>query len=192
MQVVLGIVWVIYCLFHSLLANTRVKTFLLRSLAISSSTYRVMYNIIALASLIAVVYLHIETVSPQIFQAVLVTKILAALFIVAGLAIMLMCIGKYFKQLSGLFKESRQSTLQTGGLHQWVRHPLYLGTFVFLIGLVLYWPLFSNAIAVFIIITYTIAGTVLEEKKLLLEYGEEYRHYQGRVPMLLPRLFKTR
>lgn len=192
MQAVLGSVWVIYCLFHSLLANVRVKNFLLRKLAISAATYRVIYNVIALTSLVAVIYLHIKTASPQIFQPALITNILAALFIVAGLAIMLVCIGKYFKQLSGLFKESRQSTLQTGGLHQWVRHPLYLGTFIFLLGLVLYWPLFSNALAVFIIIAYTIAGTWLEEKKLLHEYGEEYRRYQSRVPMLLPRLFKTR
>ena len=33
---------------------------------------------------------------------------------------------------------------------------------------------------------YVIVGTVLEEHKLLLEYGDEYRRYQKRVSMLIP------
>jgi protein-S-isoprenylcysteine O-methyltransferase Ste14 len=33
---------------------------------------------------------------------------------------------------------------------------------------------------------YLIIGTLLEEKRLVAEFGEEYRDYQEQVPMFLP------
>jgi len=42
-------------------------------------------------------------------------------------------------------------------------------------------------IVVNIVLTvYIIIGTILEEKKLVLEYGETYIQYQKEVPMLIP------
>ena len=42
-------------------------------------------------------------------------------------------------------------------------------------------------IVVNIVLTiYVIIGTVLEEKKLVLEFGDAYRKYQQEVPMLVP------
>ncbi|MEI7463478.1 MAG: protein-S-isoprenylcysteine methyltransferase, partial [Candidatus Taylorbacteria bacterium] len=42
-------------------------------------------------------------------------------------------------------------------------------------------------IVVNIVLTvYIIIGTVLEEKKLVLEFGETYIKYQKEVPMLIP------
>jgi hypothetical protein len=57
----------------------------------------------------------------------------AAAFMISGLAIMLAC-NKILKQLSG-FKESSQSKLQIGGMHQWVRQLVF--GHVSLIGIVL-------------------------------------------------------
>ncbi len=159
---------------------------------ISNASYRILYNLFALGTLCWFLYIHKNTNSPEIYRSNVLSNIVAAAIMISGLAIMLACIAKYFKQLSGLFKESSQSKLQIGGMHQWVRHPLYSGTFIFLIGLVLFWPLYSNALAVFILIAYTVGGTLLEEKKLLLEYGDEYRIYKRRVPMLLPGFRKSK
>lgn len=37
-----------------------------------------------------------------------------------------------------------------------------------------------------ILIVYVLIGTKLEEKKLVLEFGDEYIKYQQDVPMLIP------
>ena len=37
-----------------------------------------------------------------------------------------------------------------------------------------------------ILTVYLVVGTILEERKLVIELGEEYREYQQQVPMLLP------
>lgn len=44
-----------------------------------------------------------------------------------------------------------------------------------------------SAMVVNVILTiYLIVGTVLEEKKLVSEFGEKYRNYQEKVSMLIP------
>ena len=37
-----------------------------------------------------------------------------------------------------------------------------------------------------ILTIYVVIGTLLEEKKLINEFGESYKQYQKRVPMLIP------
>jgi uncharacterized membrane protein len=70
------------------------------------------------------------------------------------------------------------------------RHPWYLAT------IMLIWArgLDVSVLITNIILTiYLIVGTVLEERKLLVEYGEDYRGYQKKVSMLIPfKYVKTR
>jgi protein-S-isoprenylcysteine O-methyltransferase Ste14 len=157
-------------------------------LGMGSNSYRVMYNIIAFVYLLGLLVLHLRLHSPYIYDPTALSHIIALLLVLPGAAIMILCIAKYFKQLSGAFREKNQSHLYTGGLHQFVRHPLYFGTFLFLIGLALYWPLFKNILVVAIIILYTLVGIIFEEKKLLRQFGEAYKNYQQQVPMIIPRL----
>ena len=80
----------------------------------------------------------------------------------------------------------------TGGFHRYVRHPLYLGTFITIWAGFLLLPLISLLISNAIITIYTLIGIELEEKKLILEFGEDYREYQNRVPRLIPFRFKRK
>ena len=93
--------------------------------------------------------------------------------------------------LRSLAIEDFSNELQITGIHKYVRHPLYLGTFMFIWGLFLVIPLLSLLIANVIITVYTLIGIELEEKKLLSEFGENYRLYRQTVPKLIP-TFKLR
>ncbi len=71
------------------------------------------------------------------------------------------------------------------GPFRWVRHPLYLAI------IVLFWasprmPLSRLELAV-LWTAWTLVATLLEENDLRRDYGDEYRRYCARVPMLLPR-----
>ena len=79
--------------------------------------------------------------------------------------------------------DAEDEPLVTGGLHRWVRHPIYTAAFMILWGLVRD-PL-SLATACWGSL-YLIIGTRLEESKLSRRYGEDYRRYQGRVPAFVP------
>ena len=84
--------------------------------------------------------------------------------------------------LSGKPQRPQQFTVH--GPYVWVRHPLY-----FLV-LLLIWScpdltvdrLFFN----FLWSAWIYVGTILEEKDLVSDFGEDYRQYKRKVPMLMP------
>ena len=76
--------------------------------------------------------------------------------------------------------------LVTTGVYSIVRHPLYLaGVIIFTSQPVIT----RNWLAVQVLAdVYFIYGALVEEKRLLKRFGEEYRQYMKRVPRFLPRL----
>jgi protein-S-isoprenylcysteine O-methyltransferase Ste14 len=78
-----------------------------------------------------------------------------------------------------------QLPFRTPALYRWVRHPLYVGWFL------AFWatPTMTAAHLVFALMTagYILAAIQLEERDLVDAFGDEYRHYQKEVPMLIPR-----
>lgn len=74
-----------------------------------------------------------------------------------------------------------------GGFYAWVRHPLYF------FSLLLLWAtpaMTTNLLAFNLACTlYFYIGSLFEEKKLLLEFGEAYRTYQKQVGQLFPKLW---
>jgi protein-S-isoprenylcysteine O-methyltransferase Ste14 len=84
-------------------------------------------------------------------------------------------------------KKPRRMSFVVKGPYRWVRHPLYL------LMILMIWScpdltadrlLFNGLWTVWIVI-----GSILEERDLVFEFGDVYREYQRRVPMLIPRRF---
>ena len=180
--------WVLYCVFHSLLANSKVKKIFNTYFKISSNSYRIGYNLLAIGWLLALIYNLAAIKSSEIFYPNLYSDILAVILMLTGGAIMIQCIYKYFYQHSGLSVQKISVQLQTNGIHSLIRHPLYLGTILFLAGIFIMWPLMKNLFVIGIIIIYTLAGVWLEEEKLITQFGDAYIKYKARVPMILPRI----
>lgn len=73
--------------------------------------------------------------------------------------------------------------LKLGGLHRYVRHPLYSGLFLVLWG---------HAQTEFALATafwgsfYLIIGAGFEERRLIARYGTAYADYRARVPAFVP------
>ena len=71
------------------------------------------------------------------------------------------------------------------GVFKLTRHPWYLGS------LLAIWTVYSAYtqplfVAAIILSVYLVVGTLLEERKIIREYGDSYRRFQQQVSMLFP------
>ena len=151
--------------------------------------YRPSYTLFSFAGLVLLLWWLIRMDSPRLFKSNVWIQVIGVVLILTGGALMAYCIRKYFFSLSGLntlINENYSNELIITGIHKYVRHPLYLGTFGFIWGLWLLFPTISFFISNLVITVYTLVGIELEEKKLVAEFGEQYRTYQRSVPKLLP------
>ncbi|MFC1872686.1 methyltransferase family protein [Chloroflexota bacterium] len=82
--------------------------------------------------------------------------------------------------------------LITTGLYRYIRNPMLLGLFIFLVGLGL---LLGSLSLIFILTPIFIIINVLylmaiEEKEMEKKFGKQYLDYKKKVPMWFPRFFK--
>ena len=183
--------WILYFVWHSFFADAIVKK-RIEKVVSWFGYYRLCYSLFAAISLALLLWYQFSLQSSWLFTSQLIRYGLSIIFIIPGLIIMIICIRKYFYELSGVQalenKPVETPTLQQTGLHKYVRHPLYFGTLLFVWGLFFLMPSLSNLIAVIAITIYVLLGIHLEEQKLVLEYGEQYKQYTKRVPKLIPKI----
>lgn len=190
---ILIILWLGWCALHSLLITKNVTGYLQPRLGRWVPYYRLFYNCIALLTLIPVLGYTLSMEGTIVFywqggfriiQALLL--VLASFFFIAGA-------NRYdMAQFLGLRQIRADKAcsaltddclLDTKGILNVVRHPWYTG------GILLVWSrdLRVETVLVNLVISgYFIIGAVLEERKLVGEYGTEYKAYQQRVSMLVP------
>ncbi len=104
-----------------------------------------------------------------------------------GYAFLFVGIGLFIQGWRELYRAHQDHRLATDGLYSFVRHPQYTGLFVGLFGEgVVHWPtIFSVTLFPVIVLVYTLLA-YREERKMLEQFGDEYRNYQKRVPMFFP------
>jgi len=104
----------------------------------------------------------------------------SVLFVVGG-AVFLLCAGQVY------YHKFARKGVALGGLYSRIRHPQYLGLGLAGIGLSILWPRFLVVAlwAVMATLYYLLAKD--EERRMLGQFGEEYRRYMDRTGMFLPR-----
>ena len=197
-HIILAALWIGWCVLHSAMITPAATRGLEKRFGGGARFYRLLYNIVALATLIPVAGYERSIASPAVWswdgpfgyaQAALVA-VAMTLFITGGRHYDL-------RRFLGLRQLGGDATgkgltesghIDTSGVLGVTRHPWYAG------AIALLWSSDMNGarlVTNIVLTTYLIVGTYIEEKKLIAEYGDEYREYQKRVPMLLPIGFLT-
>lgn len=155
--------------------------------------YRLVYNGLALFHVGAVVGLGLALLETAPY--VIPKSLLYALYVVQvlGAGVLLVGLSGYdlgrfggLRQIRNHYtgrEEPEDEPLRVGGLHRYVRHPLYSG------GLLLLWggpPSEFGLTTALWASLYLWIGTVFEERALLRLYGEAYADYRSRVPAIVP------
>jgi len=119
------------------------------------------------------------------------------ILVVSGLLIVSWSIIKYgFMEFSGLntftekqYAENTKPELNISGMNALVRHPIYSGILLAMLGLFLCLPTQMAVIGIVISVFYLEIGIRLEEKKLEDEFGNSYRQYKMSVKKVIPWLY---
>ncbi len=191
----LAISWIAWCALHSGMISLTATEFFRRRLGAHYRFYRLFFNLVAIATLVPV-FIYAQSLRGHVLFrwegpliAVPVALLVLSLFLfIAGARQydMLQVLG--FRQIvtgdsHGAITESGR--LSTSGILGVTRHPWYLA------GLMLVWAdyrSFTMAMLVtnLVLSLYLVIGTLLEERKLVIELGDAYRDYQKKVSMLFP------
>lgn len=186
------LLWLAYGVLHSILASSRVKQFFQRILGSGFRYYRLIYNALALVLLVGL-WLHQRTLPlDRLWAFDGLVNILAISLKLSGLIIIFLALKGYdLGEFVGLKtpQQSAQIEFRTGGLLRYMRHPLYTGTILFVLGLFIEKAAISYFVMAICATVYILIGIVFEERKLIRQFGELYLDYRRRVPMLVPKFF---
>ena len=82
--------------------------------------------------------------------------------------------------------DARAGGLITSGVFSLVRHPMYLGSWLFFCGLVSATLSYASAGVVLVMAVFYCYVARYEERLLIKTFGAEYQEYRTRVPMVFP------
>jgi methanethiol S-methyltransferase len=183
---------------HSWLASVGVKQFISKLSPAIFSFYRLLYTVFSVIVWGVITwwftYKHeYNFLFPQSAGLTYAGIIFAAV----GLLIISLSIFKYgFMEFSGLnsfttkqITKNPNPELNTGGMNAIVRHPIYSGILLALIGLLLCLPTQMTVAGILVSLVYLEVGIRLEEKKLEAEFEGSYNEYKKKVKKVVPWLY---
>lgn len=191
-MLLLAFCWTIYFTLHSLMATTRAKSAAARQFPRAVRFYRLAYNQLSVWGFLLILRYQSQLASTLLFApGPLVVALGYGLLALGGLVAVAAIRGYDLAEFAGWAYVRRGPTaadgpLHTEGLNRLVRHPLYLGLLLGLVGFWLLAPSDVRSVFVGCNVAYILLGTRLEERKLFARFGAAYAHYQARVPQLLP------
>ena len=190
----LSSIWAGYCFVHSFLISIRFTKYLTRTLKSYYAFYRLFYVLFSLVTLIWLINYAAQFDNEIVIRYSQLWSIIRQVLTWASLLMFFWAFFFNYDSLSffgirqilnyGKVNQiDRSEEIKKNGLLSLTRHPMYLALIIYL------WCqtfTIADIIVNTILTIYVIIGTILEEKKLVLEFGEAYRKYQQEVPMLIP------
>jgi protein-S-isoprenylcysteine O-methyltransferase Ste14 len=192
-QILLNALWVVWCVFHSVLISHAIIDLMKRKLGELFTYYRIIFVLVSIGTLLPLFFFQVSLPHSVLFNWHESWQYLRiAMILYAGMCI----IGGFWaydvqyvigiRQIRLYMVRSSEPlhSMETKGILRYVRHPWYAA------GLMLVWAggtITDVNVSVRIILSvYLIVGTYLEERKLLVEIGEPYEKYREEVPMYFP------
>ena len=193
--ILLSLLWIAYCAVHSLLISITVTNYLKQILGGRYRFYRLFFNIFSLATLIPLlIFSHSARWGAELLFTWGGTMRIVQYGLIALAATLVLTSLRNYRVLefAGIQQilgkkpggaMTAKGELLTNGILGVVRHPWYLAVFILL------WAGDLNLadLTINIVLSgYLVVGAFLEERKLILEFGEDYRLYQRQVSMFIP------
>ena len=191
----LALLWIAWCAIHSGMISLTTTEYLKRRLGAGYRFHRLFFNIFAVVTVFPLFAYTESLQGPVVFRwqgllagvQVLLLALSAVLFLAGAWQYDLLqfCGIRQIPTGSSHHGLSETEKFNASGILSVTRHPWYLG------GILFVWTADRNLdtatlVMNTILTAYLIVGAILEERKLLKQFGDEYLVYQKSVPMLVP------
>jgi protein-S-isoprenylcysteine O-methyltransferase Ste14 len=186
--------WIGYCALHSYLISTGFTNLMIRLLRDYYAFYRLFYILISLVLLIPLLNYSGQADTRTIITYAYPWSVVWQALIAGSLTMFFYAFFfsydslSFFgiRQIMSLKKGKKTGSatdIKINGLLGMTRHPMYFALIIYV-----WCQTFrvTDVVVNAILTIYIIIGTKLEEKKLVLEFGDAYIKYQHKVPMLIP------
>jgi protein-S-isoprenylcysteine O-methyltransferase Ste14 len=188
----LAVAWTAYCTLHSAMISETATGFLKRRLGDSFRFYRLFFNSVAALTLIPVLWYSQSLRQEAVFRWEGVWQVPRYVLLACGV-LLLITGGRHYSlgQFVGISQLRKASTgglaagggIDSSGVLGLVRHPWYTAVVLLL------WARDLDVAALVangVLTVYILVGALLEERKLVHEFGDAYSSYQARVSMFVP------
>jgi len=183
-HLILFVGWLLFYGIHSALATEKAKS----ALRISPRAYRLLYNFINTVLFFGMLLLGAMIYSVLLFPPSPFSNYTGLMLAAIGLFVIKRAFRNYSTGAFLGLKKDMGESLKTSGIQAKVRHPLYTGTLLLVIGYVFFNPQLTSLTILLALLVYLPFGIRWEERKLIKMYGEEYENYRKSVPALFPSL----
>ncbi len=193
-HLILVVGWLIYFVIHSFMASLKVKEIIKRKAPQIAKIYRFLYSVSSAIGLFAILLFSGMIATPYYFQPNQLMNVMALILSIWGVLVIKSSFRLYslnaflgFTVDPILNNNSDPPKLITTGILSKVRHPIYSGTILIVLGFLTFRFNLTNCISTACVFLYLYIGIRLEEKKLIHQFGQQYKEYMHRVPMLIPK-----
>lgn len=186
-HILLAAGWGVYFSLHSILAAEYFKDFIKNISKSGFRFYRLIYSIFSTLGLLALLVFNGFIQTSYFLNPLGLTRYFSLMLATLGVIV----ISRTFREYSlisfiGIKEESNQ--FKRSGILNKVRHPIYSGTSLVVIGFLLFNPTVATLVSTCCLFVYLPIGIYFEEKKLILQFGDEYLNYIRDVPSIIPRI----
>jgi protein-S-isoprenylcysteine O-methyltransferase Ste14 len=186
--------WAGYCALHSFLISIGFTKLMTRLLKNYYAFYRLFYILISFVLLVPLI-----NFTGNIDNEIIVnypSSLNIARYVIISCSLLMFFWAFFFnydslsffgiRQILNFGKEKKinpSEEVKKNGLLGIIRHPMYFALIIYL-----WCQTFrvTDIVVNMVLTIYIIIGTILEERKLVLEFGDTYVKYQQEVPMLIP------
>ncbi|WBL42683.1 isoprenylcysteine carboxylmethyltransferase family protein [Algoriphagus halophytocola] len=181
--------WFIFYASHTVLASSKLKSFLKVKWGKAYKWYRLLYTMVSVLLFLVIVGQSLLIPAEIILSRGDLSSYFGYMLAAFG-TIILMKSSKGYSMVRFLglvpVKEEKEQ-LVTSGLYGKVRHPLYAGLILVFAGYFLFSGSITAAIHLACLLIYLPVGIYFEEQNLVEQFGESYKKYQSEVPAIIPR-----
>jgi methanethiol S-methyltransferase len=184
--------WILFFAIHSIMASSQLKKRIDQLNQIYKSYYRLVFNLVSLLLILPIVLAYQQSPTKYIFTSTPFIGVMGIIISLVGAFIVIAGFRNYrADEFIGLYQINNRhdfhpTKLSRGGWNGVVRHPLYFGSILLVVGIFLLIPTIKLGVTGILIIGYLYIGTLWEEKKLIKDFGSAYLDYQQEVSMLIP------